>query len=189
MIDILLATSWGTPNHCGIAWEQLASRIKVLPSGCWRWTGTIGYWDYGQIGHKGKIYRAHRVVYIAIKGPTALPLDHLCRRKWCVNPDHLEPVSNRTNVLRGHGVAARNAKKICCQRGHRLSGENLRLKRGRYGFLRTCRQCACADAKRRARLFWRIHAPTARQQHWRTRKQNNGCRDCAQYLAEVRHVS
>lgn len=65
---------------------------------------------------------AHRVAYEAIKGPIpeGLVIDHLCRVRWCCNPEHLEAVTNEENILRGESPPARNARKERCDRGHEL---------------------------------------------------------------------
>jgi hypothetical protein len=68
-----------------------------------------------------------------------LTLDHLCRNKACVNPAHLEPVTNRENVLRGVGLSAENARKTHCKRGHPLSGDNVVVSKG--GRKRRCVAC------------------------------------------------
>lgn len=76
--------------------------------------------------------------------PEGLVIDHLCRNRGCVNPDHLEAVTQRENILRGEGLAAANARKTHCPKGHPYSGENLYVvpSSGR-------RQCRiCADARR-----------------------------------------
>lgn len=69
---------------------------------CWLWTGTIVK-DYGQIRVKGKGLKASRFGYQGLIGSIGegLQLDHLCRIKLCVNPNHLEPVTSATNVRRG----------------------------------------------------------------------------------------
>ena len=176
---MLLVTTWGTA--CGIAPEQLAARIRVLSSGCWLWTGTIGYWGYGQFASRGKTYRAHRLVYEAVRGSVPSTLDHLCRNKLCVNPDHLEAVSVRENTLRGVGPAAQNVRKQYCTRGHQLVGENLRTKQGRYGLLRVCRACAKDQARQRFQLFCALHPLVNRDQHWQQRKSRD-CPHCAAFL-------
>ena len=81
---------------------------------------------------------AHRVAYEIIKGkiPDGLDLDHLCRNKVCVNPDHLEAVTRRENLMRGNTIIAKEVKQTHCKRGHPLSGNNLYF----YGF-RRCKKC------------------------------------------------
>jgi hypothetical protein len=91
---------------------------------CWEWTGSINLKGYGslsvKVGDKWIKRPAHRLVWIALCGPMpeGLQLDHLCRLRRCVNPDHLEPVTLRVNVLRGIGLTAQNALKTHCKRGH-----------------------------------------------------------------------
>lgn len=80
------------------------------------------------------------MAYIALVGPVpdGLVIDHLCRNRGCVNPDHLEAVTQQVNAIRGIGPAARNAKAVECIDGHALSGANLYVtKDGR----RQCREC------------------------------------------------
>lgn len=113
-------------------------------NGCWEWVGARSA-GYGGIMVGGKRVGAHRYVYEQLVGqiPKGLSLDHLCRNHACVNPDHLEPVTHRVNVLRGIGEAAKNAAKTYCKRGHELE----RDRRGR----RWCRTCH-RDHQRASRL-------------------------------------
>jgi hypothetical protein len=113
---------------------------------CWLWTGAKSVRGYGVAGQRPSRL-AHRVAYEYLVGqiPEGLDLDHLCRVLACVNPDHLEPVPHRINVLRGESPAAQNAVKTHCKRGHSLSGDNL------YVFPsggRMCRTCYRAAARR-----------------------------------------
>lgn len=89
---------------------------------------------------------AHRYAWITLVGeiPAGLHIDHLCRNKVCVNPDHLEPVTPRVNVLRGYSMVAANARATHCTHGHEFTPENTRLKHGD----RICRQCR-RDSNRR----------------------------------------
>lgn len=88
--------------------DQIRSKIAVQPDGCWLWTASTTT-GYGRIRINYVEYKAHRVVYHLLRDPS-LPMrpsrpsdhvDHLCRERSCVNPDHLEPGTCRTNVSRG----------------------------------------------------------------------------------------
>ena len=81
---------------------RLMSHIRVDPSGCWIWTGSLNDGGYGQTSWRGRMTRAHRVSYALLKGPLVegLEIDHLCRVISCVNPAHLEQVEPWVNRLR-----------------------------------------------------------------------------------------
>ncbi len=119
--------------------------LQVLPepnSGCWLWSGTTNF-GYGIFWLQGKRFcRAHKFAYELFKGPVpaGLELDHLCRTRCCVNPDHLEPVTTRENTLRGNSFAGVNARKTHCPQGHPYSEENT-YKNPAYPNGRYCRQC------------------------------------------------
>ncbi len=70
--------------------------------------------------------------------PDGLYVDHLCRTPACINPAHMELVTNGENVLRGVCPAALNARKTHCKRGHPLDGANLRIL---VSGGRNCREC------------------------------------------------
>lgn len=96
---------------------------------CWLWAGAKHPLGYGNIRVAGKTSYVHRVIYEALvcELPANISLDHLCRQPACFNPDHLEPVTHKENVLRGIGPTAVNAKKTHCKQGHKLAGDNLRI--------------------------------------------------------------
>jgi hypothetical protein len=132
----------------------------VTESGCWLWTGYVGDDGYGvmSIYHgpmKGERY-AHRVSYLMHKGdiPDYLEIDHLCRVRCCVNPDHLEAVSCKENTRRSPiSVASVNGRKTHCIRGHEFTEENTMIvPEGRKCL--TCRRNIVrkSQAKRRARI-------------------------------------
>lgn len=114
-------------------------------SGCWEWTGCLSSTGYGSFGpgingKKGKTASAHRWSYEHHKGsiPPGLELDHLCRNRKCVNPEHLEAVTRKTNTLRGESMAGRHAKQTACIHGHPFNEANTyRPPRGG----RMCRTC------------------------------------------------
>jgi hypothetical protein len=126
--------------------KTLAERFwpKVDKTGkCWLWTASkVPRSGYGQISvgiGKEKVPRlAHRVAWELLRGPipAGMVLDHLCRNRACVNPDHLEVVNNKTNTLRGTGPTAINAQKTSCKRGHSLA--DAYVSKG----MRYCRTCA-----------------------------------------------
>jgi hypothetical protein len=118
----------------------LADHVALdAESDCWLWTGRLDKDGYGVVGHKGADRRAHRASYEALRGsiPPGLVIDHLCRVRNCINPDHMEPVTNAVNVLRGEGWAAKQARQTSCKRGHPFAGANLFYCRGS----RRCRAC------------------------------------------------
>ena len=112
---------------------------------CWVWLGKPASTGYGQIGFgkrsERKTRNAHRVVYELLVGdiPEGKQLDHLCRNRMCVNPAHLEPVTQRENLLRGDTIPAKNSSKTNCIRGHKLTVDNTRDYAGRGG--RQCKTC------------------------------------------------
>ena len=132
--------------------DHVYAKISPEPNtGCWIWDGSTADTGYGNIAIRvdGKQVTklAHRLLYEIEKGPIdkQLEIDHLCRNRWCVNPDHLEPVSRRENVIRGIGpqlAAERNLAKTHCPQGHAFSGDNLYVYKGRKGQeCRGCREC------------------------------------------------
>ena len=140
-------TSEGLPDHLLTRWK---AKISVDAAGCWIWTAGIDIHGYGKTTVTGRprgraTVGAHRAIYEFLRGPVpdGLQLDHLCRVRNCVNPDHLEPVTGRVNILRGTSSAARFATVTHCKYGHPYSGANLRIITINGKFKqRACRACA-----------------------------------------------
>lgn len=113
----------------------------MIQDSCWLWARSTKD-DYPMLWIGKKRYRAHRVIYEALVGliPEGLSLDHLCRVKCCVNPEHLEPVTHAENVRRGNSGKFQAAK-THCPKGHEYTPENTHLgRRGNY-VMRGCRMC------------------------------------------------
>jgi hypothetical protein len=128
---------------------KMRTKIHDTPEGCWEWTGAITSKGYGSIGHEGRRLSSHRLSYELLVGeiPDGLHLDHLCRNRKCCNPEHLEPVPQRTNTLRGVSFAAENAVKTHCRHGHEYTEANTYVdSRGS----RSCKTCRQASHRKRA---------------------------------------
>lgn len=97
---------------------------------CWIWQSTVEKSGYGRIKVNTKNVLAHRFAYELFIGdiPDGLVLDHLCRNRKCVNPAHLEPITQKQNCIRGN-TGLHNAIRTECVKGHIFSGVNINGKR------------------------------------------------------------
>ena len=104
--------------------ERFWSKVdKDGPGGCWLWTASQNGYGYGKFKAPHAFVASHRYAYELLVGPIpdGLQIDHLCRNRACVNPAHLEPVTQRVNLMRGNTLASINARKTHCIRGHEFT--------------------------------------------------------------------
>lgn len=96
-------TEWQSENTPLVLPRHIRRNIGPGDNGCWVWLRSRDRDGYGWASLDNKTYSAHRLVFVLLGGviPDGLVLDHLCRVRHCVNPAHLEPVTNRENLARG----------------------------------------------------------------------------------------
>ena len=111
---------------------------------CWSFDAYHSPDGYARFWVGGRTVEAHRFVYelLVASIEAGLVIDHLCRNRWCVNPDHMEPVTNHVNILRGEP-----ATKTHCVHGHLLDEANTYRRRGSNG-KRQCRTCGLEATRR-----------------------------------------
>lgn len=135
--------------------DRIRAKTSIDANGCWLWQGTRNpVSGYAQTSFGGKYRAVHRVSYEAFVGPipAGLHIDHLCRVRHCVNPAHLEPVTARTNLLRGETQTAKRAAVTHCPQGHPYDADNTYVapKGGR----------ACRICRRERRREWSRTRPS-----------------------------
>lgn len=129
-----------------------ARSVRVPTTGCILWLGPLQN-GYGSLEVQGRKMLVHRVAYETVRGAigVGLTIDHLCRVRNCINPEHMEAVSSGENTRRGTGVAAHNRRKTRCLRGHLLEGYNLMIVGGARRACRICRNASKLRSYHRAK--------------------------------------
>lgn len=124
--------------------QRLLAKVEKQSNGCWLWTGYKQPKGYGTFKRNGTMQLAHRAAYELLRGeiPAGLQLDHLCRNRSCVNPDHLEPVTNRENCARS---PIHKMNRTQCPQGHAYTPENTYINPANHG--RVCRTCQCVKKR------------------------------------------
>jgi len=156
-----------------IAKENFLSKILKTKT-CWEWTGCISPQGYGVFSYwdkksqRGVSKPAHRISWELFRNeiPKDLTIDHICRNRKCVNPDHLEPVSMKTNIRRGISPSAINFRKKKCIRGHVFQIRN-------NGY-RDCSAChVIRKAKRRVQIkeYWKKYYNRNREELLRKKRE------------------
>ncbi len=128
------------------------------PDACWEWIKAKDKDGYGIFRGRASRYSYE---YFVEEIPDDLVIDHTCRNRGCVNPNHLEPVTQQVNTLRGEGPAAINARKTHCVRGHELTLENTYVYNNRGG--RRCR--LCFQVRFREKYVPSTHEPKPQKTH------------------------
>jgi len=131
-------------------WAKVDKTPGIGPKGdCWGWRGRPDAGGYAQLRTNGVLEYAHRVSWelAGFELTADLELDHKCRNRTCTNPDHLEQVTPKVNILRGEGTSAKNAVKVVCIAGHPFDEANTYIT---PNGTRQCRIC-----KRRRDAEWR----------------------------------
>lgn len=158
---------------------RLWDRIEETDTGCWEWIGPRNVLGYGRVymrAFTGKVgVYAHRLIYelLVANIPDGLAIDHLCRNTSCVNPEHLDPVTDKVNLARGYSPSALASRATHCPQGHPYAGDNLRMWKG----VRLCHICKRSQYTKTIAL---------RGQARKAARAAHTCLDCGASIAHMR---
>lgn len=131
--------------------ERFMSKVEVT-TGCWFWRGAMSDRQYGVFSVGPTAIAAHKAAFehFIHPVPEELELDHVCRITYCVNPEHLRPVTHTENMAR-----SRNTMRLTCKKGHDLANDfYVRRRDSGEGISKVCATCM-----REAQKRWRMENP------------------------------
>jgi hypothetical protein len=141
--------------------ERFLAKIDIKENGCWEWQGTIDEKGYGLFWNGVKTIRAHRYSYewfnqykLPKYDPNGLQLDHLCRNRKCLNPNHLELIMHYKNIKRGES-GINHKSKTHCPKGHPYDDKNTYIQPNGS---RACKICS----RENYRMFYTLRHPNHR---------------------------
>ena len=182
--------------------ERFAEKFIVDPnSGCWIWQRAVDRKGYARFGLDGRNRTAHIVSYELFVGAVpddGLMFDHTCNNKRCVNPDHLERVTNAENTRRGKALKPHVTH---CPQDHPYSGPNLYITTKGYVSCRACARDSQERYRQRKRDKGEIGLPRAARTHcpqgheydesntYRNADGHRACRACKRERARERRAA